>query len=179
MPCPGSIADLYRKHVSVLAQREARPSSVTHLPETMDRRGELTARRSLETIRELDLRALAMRIGTARTTAQRSRRPGLRCPSAIVEGKAGPLQAHLHEVGVKLVVRAMARAGAVDATARRLGVSAMIACRWHRQMPGLGRRRVRADLSTIGVWEANSAVRYYATARAGCPRESPAPFSPR
>jgi DNA-directed RNA polymerase specialized sigma24 family protein len=143
----------------VFAQLRAKPSSVTRLPGTIDLRGELqrAARRFLEqAIRGTTIStALAQRIGAARTTAFRWVSPDQPLPQGIIAGTGGPLQAHLHRVGIGLVEKAFARAeGSVDVAARLLGVSIMTARRWWRQLPESAvDRRVRQDLSTATMIE--------------------------
>jgi len=138
----------------VVAQLKARPSSVTRLPGTVDLRGELqrAARRFLEQAIDgtTSSTALAVKIGAARTTAYRWVGPEQPLPQGIIQGKGGPLQAHLHRVGLGLVGKAFARAkGSVDGAARLLSCSVMTARRWYRQLPQSGvDRRVRQDLST-------------------------------
>jgi len=138
----------------VVAQLKARPSSVTRLPGTVDLRGELqrAARRFLEQAiaGTTSSTALAVKIGAARTTAFRWAGPEQPLPQGIIQGKGGPLQAHLHRVGLGLVGKAFARAeGSVDGAARLLGCSVMTARRWYRQLPQSAvDRRIRQDLST-------------------------------
>lgn len=133
----------------VIAQLRAKPSSVTRLPGTIDLRGELqrAARRFLELAiaGTTSSTALAQRIGAARTTAFRWVGPDRPLPKGIIEGRGGPLQAHLHQVGLGLVEKAVVRSkGSVDVAARLLGCSVMTARRWYRPAPGECRRSARA-----------------------------------
>jgi hypothetical protein len=143
----------------VIAQLRAKPSSVTRLPGTIDLRGELqrAARRFLELAiaGTTSSTALAQRIGAARTTAFRWVGPDRPLPQGIIAGTGGPLQAHLHRVGLGLTRKAFARAeGSVEGAARLLGVSVMTARRWWRQLPQSAvDRRIRQDLSTATMIE--------------------------
>ena len=138
----------------VLAQLKAKPSSVTRLPGMADLQGELQKARD-RFLREAIVGTesstqLARAIGAPRTTAHRWTGPQPPLPKGIIAGPGGPLQAHLHGVGLRVVEKAFARAeGSVDVAARLLGVSVMTARRWYRQLPQSAvDRRVRADLST-------------------------------
>ncbi len=143
----------------VVAQLRARPSSVTRLPGTVDLRGELqrAARRFLEQAiaGTTNSTALAKKIGAARTTAFRWVGPAQPLPQGVIAGTGGPLQTHLHQVGLGLVGKAFARSqGSVDVAARLLGCSVMTARRWYRQLPASAvDRRVRQDLSTATMLE--------------------------
>lgn len=90
----------------VLAKLKAKPSSVTRVPGTVDLHAELhrAAQRYLkEALDEApSCTALAVRLGTARTTAHRWVGPDRPMPKGIVAGTGGPLQAHLHQVGLRL-----------------------------------------------------------------------------
>lgn len=143
----------------VLTRLRAKPSSVVRLPGTVDLHGEL--RRAAETFLRRALEEapsctqLARAIGAARTTAHRWAGPDQPLPKGTMTGTGGPLQAHLHEVGVGLVKKALERSrGSLDVAARLLGVSVMTARRWYRQLPESKiDRRVRADLSTAQMLE--------------------------
>jgi hypothetical protein len=93
---------------------------------------------------------LARRIEVPQTTAHRWVGPDRPLPKGVVAGTCGPLQAHLHRVGLQLARKAFARAdGSVDVAARLLRCSVMTARRWWRRLPeSTVDRRVRADLST-------------------------------
>lgn len=143
----------------VMTQLKAKPSCVTRLPGTVDLHSELrrAARRFLEQAIDgtTSSTALAQRIGAARTTAYRWVGPDQPLPQGIIAGTGGPLQAHLHRVGLRLVETAFARSrGSVDVAARLLGCSVMTARRWYRQLPESAvDRRVRQDLSTADMIE--------------------------
>jgi DNA-directed RNA polymerase specialized sigma24 family protein len=143
----------------VVAQLRAKPSSVTRLPGTVDLRGELqrAAQKYLTQAIQgtTSSTALAQRIGAARTTAFRWVGPDQPLPQGIIAGTGGPLQAHLHGVGLGLVGKAFVRSkGSVDVAARLLGCSVMTARRWWRQLPESAvDRRVRQDLSTATMIE--------------------------
>lgn len=138
----------------VLERLKANPASVVRVPGRVDLRGELqrAARQFLEqAIAGTTTSAeLARRIGAPKTTAHRWVGPDRPLPTGIIEGRGGPLQAHLHQVGVGLVEKAFERAdNSVPVAARLLGCSVMTARRWWRQLPRSAvDRRVRPDLST-------------------------------
>jgi len=164
----------------VLTRLRAKPSSVTRLPGTVDLHGELrkAARGFLgKALQEApSCNALADRLGTARTTAYRWTGPDRPLPKGIIAGRGGPLQTHLHRVGVNLARKAFARAdGSVDVAARLLGVSVMTARRWWRQLPQSAvDRRVRADLSTATMIElrAEGLTPHEIGKRLGCTRSA-------
>jgi len=145
--------------VQVMTQLRAKPSSVVRVPGAVDLYGGLRKAARGFLGRALDeapsCSQLAVRIGAARTTAHRWTGPQPPLPKGIIAGTGGPLQAHLHGVGVRVVEKAFARAeGSVDVAARLLGVSVMTARRWYRQLPESAvDRRVRADLSTARMIE--------------------------
>jgi hypothetical protein len=140
--------------VQVMTRLRAQPSSVIRLPGTVDLHDELRKAARDFLTQALDnapsCTALAQTIGAARTTAHRWIGPDAPLPKGIIAGTGGPLQAHLHGVGLRLVEKAVARAdGSVDVAARLLGCSVMTARRWYRKLPESAvDRRVRADLST-------------------------------
>jgi DNA-directed RNA polymerase specialized sigma24 family protein len=146
----------------VMTRLKAKPSSIVRLPGTVDLHGELR-RAAQKYLREALDRAssnaaLAQRIGAARTTAYRWTGPDRPIPKGIIAGTGGPLQAHLHRVGLGLVETAFRRAeGSVESAATLLGVSVMTARRWWRQLPqSVVDRRVRQDLSTADMIELRS-----------------------
>jgi DNA-directed RNA polymerase specialized sigma24 family protein len=143
----------------VMTGLRAKPSSIVRLPGTVDLHAELRKAARVFLSRALDeapsCTALAVRLETARTTAHRWVGPDRPLPKGIVVGTGGPLEEHLHGVGLRLVEKAFTRAGgSVDGAARLLGCSVMTARRWWRQLPQSAvDRRVRQDLSTATMIE--------------------------
>jgi DNA-directed RNA polymerase specialized sigma24 family protein len=143
----------------VIAQLRTKPSSVVRLPGAIDLDGELRAasERYLKGVMRGDPsnQALAAKLEAPLTTVHRWAGPDRPLPKGIIAGTGGPLQAHLHEVGIGLVEKAFERSkGSVDGAAAILGCSVMTARRWWRKLPESGvDRRVRQDLSTATMLE--------------------------
>jgi DNA-directed RNA polymerase specialized sigma24 family protein len=164
----------------VMTRLKAKPSSVTRIPGTVDLHGELRKAARGFLSRALDespsCTALAVRLGTARTTAYRWTGPDCPLPKGVIAGTGGPLQAHLHRVGLGLVEKAFKRAeGSVESAATLLEVSVMTARRWWRQLPQSAvDRRVRPDLSTATMIElrAEGLTAHEIEKRLGCTRSA-------
>lgn len=162
----------------VVERLKAEPSSVTRVPGRIDLRSELRQAMRLYLRRVVEegtsnRAELARAMGTARSTAYQWTRPEPPLPTGIVEGTGGPLQVHLHAVGIELARKAFERAkGSTPVAARLLGISLMTARRWRRQLGAVADSRYRHDLSTAAMAElrAQGLSNYAIAKRLGCDR---------